>query len=914
MRPNLLTYIGYAVASLMLLTASSCSTQKNTWGTRTFHQMKVKYNILYNGDVAYEEGLRAIQDANEDDYSAVLNLYPVSNHAAAEASASQMDKTIEKCRKCIKLHSIKAKPKPDPKKRNDPKYKAWLQQEEFNNQMGNAWIRLGEAEFHKGDFLGAVGTFSYVSRLYENDPDMVARCQLWIARAYGELGWLYEAEDMLAKVQADALSKKHARLYSAVSADILLKTKQYHAALPFVKIATQNEKRKVYRPRFEYVQGQLYELEGNRREAIDAYRRVIRLTPPTEMEFNARIRIAQLSGKSAVKQLRQMARQAKYKDQLDQIYGAMGNIYLQANDTAKAIEQYHLAIEKATQAGFQKAAVLIRLGDLYYDRRDYVQAQPCYREAVTILTSDNEQFARIQRRSEVLDELIVEYTTVQLQDSLQRLSRMTEAEQRAVIEQLIADLIKAEEEAAEQEALAAREAENGGLQSVNTANMLGGSGAKGDWYFYNAQLLRSGKQEFAKQWGTRPLEDNWRRLSKTVSTPFADYEEEDTEALETDSTQLSGDSTAVAPVVPETDTHKPEYYLQQIPRTEAALAASDSLIRKALISMVYIYQDKMEDLPLADETFAELCRRFPYHTDLLDLYYMYYLHALRDSNHTAEALYRQDIIEHYPNTQQAYIVSQPDYFDRLRHMSVEQDSLYEATYQAYTRGEFAAVKANKLYAEQAYPLTPLMPRFLFLNAIAVARTEGQEAFVGTLQDMVRRYPESELGAMAKDMLAMMGQGMESQTGGAANSLQDLRQQTAVAETIDTDTALVVSDQRDVPSVALLYLPTADEQALNRLQYEVALFNFSQFLIRDFDMQKMPVVADGCALRVIGFDSMDEAEWWIGLVRKNAELMAILRELNVQIVPITEQNLPTFRPDDTTQPGANDPAAANTNQP
>lgn len=888
-------HIAFATGLTLVVLLCGCSTQKNTPATRSFHQTKVKYNIMYNGNTAYEEGLKAIRDANEDDYSAILNLYPVSNHQAAEAATSQMDKTIEKCRKCIKLHSIKAKPKPDPKKRNDPKYKLWLQQEEFNNQMGEAWLRLGEAEFHKGDFLGSIGTFTYISRHYSTDPDMVARCQLWIARAYGELGWLYEAEDMLHKVQIDALNKKHARLYSAVSADILLKTKQYHAAIPFVKIAIPYEKRKVYRPRFQYVLGQLYEQEGNKREAIEAYKKVIRLAPPTDMEFNARIHIAQLSGKSSLKQLRRMARQSKYKDQLDQIYGAMGNIYLASGDTAKALEHYRLAVDNATQAGLQKAAVLVRMGDLYYDRRDYADAQPCYREAVTILTPENEQFARIQKRSEVLDELIQEYNTVQLQDSLQRLSRMTEQEQRKVVEQLIADLIKAEEESAEQEALAAREAENNtGLQSVNTSNMLGGGGQKGDWYFYNAQLLRSGKQEFVKQWGNRPLEDNWRRRSKTVSTLFQDTENTDETGDIADSTMVA-DSTLVRKNTPETDTHKPEYYLQQIPRTESDIALSDSLIRSALVNMVYTYQDKMDDQPLADETFAELCRRFPHHRDLLDLYYMYYLNALRHNDKDAQDYYRKQIIELYPDTKQAYIVSQPDYFDRLRHQAMEQDSLYETTYTAYTKSDFAAVKKNKLYVEQNYPLSPLMPRFLFLNAVAVARTDGQQAFVAELQDMVSRYPESELGAMAKDMLAMMGQGMESQKGDVSSSLSSLREQIAQADGEQTDSIPAFSDERNAPSVVLLVLPVADEQALNRLQYEVALFNFSQFLIRDFDMQKMPVLGTGCALRVSGFDSMDEAEWWIGLVAQNVNLTQLLQEMHVELIPLTEQNLPHYKP-------------------
>ena len=854
--------------------------------------MKVRYNILYNGNHAYEEGLKAIQTANVDDYSQILNLYPVSNHQAAESSAAKMDVTIEKCRKCIKLHSIKKKPQPDPKKRNDPKYKLWLQSEEFNAEMGNAWIRLGEAEFHKADFLGSIGTFSYVLKHYQNDPDMVARCQLWIARAYAELGWLYEAEDMLHKVKVDDLSKKHAALYSAVSADILLKTKQYKAAIPFVKIAAPDEKRKVYRPRFQYVLGQLYEQEGNRQDAINAYKKVIKMTPPVEMDFNARVHIAQLKGKSSLKQLRQMAKQAKYKDKLDYIYGTMGNIYLAAGDTAQALTHYQLAIEKATQAGTQKAAILIKAGDIYYGRQEYVEAQPCYREAITILTADNDEFTRIQRRSEVLDELIVEHEVVVLQDSLQRLSTLSEQEQRTIIERLIEELIKQEAADAEAALIAEREAANGGLQSVNTANMFGGNGATADWYFYNPQLMRSGKQEFQKKWGNRTLEDNWRRLSKTVSAPMmADNDAEEDTDNPTDSTAVR-DSTKQA-FVPETDNHKPEYYLQQIPKTEADLALSDSLIRQALINMVYIYQDKMEDQALADATFEDLCRRYPHHAALLELYYMYYLQALRADDKAEANRLAQEIITYYPDSKQAYIVSQPDYFERLQRMAAEQDSLYEGTYKAFTAGNFATVKQNKQYAETNYPLSPLMPRFLFLNAVSIARTEGQDAFANALRDMVSKYPESELGAMAKDMLAMMGQGMESQKGGNTGNLAALRGETAQADNNyeqNEEAENQWTEERNLPSVVLLALQDADELLLNQLQYEVALFNFSQFLIRDFDLQKMPVFSTGCALRVIGFTTLDEAEWWVGLVEQNAELTAFLHSNNVKILPVAEQNV------------------------
>ena len=883
-------YIGLWLAGVLMAgLLSSCSTQKNTWATRSFHQTKVKYNILYNGNVAYEEGLKAIRDANEDDYSRVLHLYPVSNHKAAEASASQMDKTIEKCRKCIKLHSIKSKPKRDPKRANDPKYKLWLQSEEFNSQMYRAWLRLGEAEFHKGDFLGAVSTFNYVARHYANDANIVAQCQLWIARAYAEMGWQYEAEDVLNRVQIDALSRKEARFYSAVKADVLLHGGQYHAALPFVKIAVPYEKRKIYRPRFAYVLGQLYELEGNREDAIHAYKSVIRMAPSNEMDFNARIRIAELGGRGSLRQLRTMSKQSKHKDRLDRIYGAMGNIYLQQGDTAKALELYAQAIEQATQAGSAKADILVRSGDIYYDRHDYVQAQPCYREAATILTAEDERYPRVRLRSEVLDQLIVQYNQAQLQDSLQRLSLKSEAEQRAVAEKIVADLIAAEQADSARQAQDARAAARGdeGPRSVNTANMLGGGGQSGEWYFYNPQLMRQGQQEWRRKWGNRPLEDNWRRLNKQVAAALPG--EDELMAELNDSTTQSADSLAPAPAPRETDIHKPEYYLQQIPRTEQELAISDSLWREAMVQMVMIYRDDLNDQPQAQETLRQLEQRAAGHPSLLEIYYAAYLEALRTNDTEEASVWRSKILQYYPQTTQAQIVSQPDYFARLQRMAQEQDSLYAATYTAYTKGNYRQVKTDKQYAETEYPLSPLMPRWLFLNAVAVARTDGKEPFTRELQDLVARYPDTELGAMAKDMLSMLGQGLESRTGGSTGSLADKRGEVTPAAEADTTAAQQWSDDRKQPSVVLLRLPKMDDEALNELLYQTALFNFSQFLIRDFDLQKMPVLGEGCAVRVSGFQDMDEADWWIGLVRQNAEMQAAL--IGVEIQPVAEVNLP-----------------------
>ncbi len=883
----------------MVLTLNACSTQKNTGATRFYHQMKTKYNIQFNGRNAFDEGLKQISDANEDNYGEVLPLHPVSNHKAAESASGKMDLTIEKCRKCIKLHSIKTKPKPDSKRTKDPKYKEWLKQGEFNKELANAWILLGQAEFHKGDFIGSVGTFNYIIRHYDYDPDVVAQCQLWVSRAYAEMGWLYEAEDMLSKVQADNLKRKHASLYASTTADIKLKTKQYKEAIPFVKLSLPDEKRHGDRARFAYVLGQLYELDNKPQEAYDAYKQCVRLYPPVEMDFNAHIRMALVSQdkKRSIRSLNSMARNYKFREKLDIIYGAIGDIYMQQRDTVNALENYNLGIEKSEKNGMDKAAVLLKAGDIYYTQHDYAHAAPCYSEAITILPAESDGYQRIRVLAEVLDELSAEYSMVELQDSLQHLSTLPEEQQLKIAEQIVEDLRKAEAEDSAKAAQKEREERDGGLSSVNTSKMIGGSGAPGLWYFYNAQLMRNGKQEFNRKWGNRPLEDNWRRKSKASSgdwTPPSEESDEQMDEIAEQTDSIAADST-VAEIPEVTDIYDPAYYLQQIPRTPADFAASDSMIADAMFKMIFIYKDKLQDSVQATATFEEFCRRFPQDKRCVELYYMYYLDALKDNRAEDAEQYRQAILSLFPDSKQAQIVSDPQYFARLREMAREQDSLYEATYNAYRAGQFAAVKANTEHAEQNYPLSPLMPRFLFLNSVAKARTEGKEAFAESLRDMINRYPESELAAMSRDMLAMLGQGMESQKGGSVSTLSAKREDLQ-AEQEQPDTTIQFSTERDERSYVLLIYPanhTYSEEELqaelNNLLYEVALFNFTRFLIRDFELTALPAFSAAPALRVSDIESFDEAVWYIGMLMESEEMKALLLNRQITVLPITESN-------------------------
>ena len=881
----------WLLAALLLLTA--CSTKKNTWLTRNFHALTTRYNIAFNGNESYEEGLRNMLEGNVDDYSTVIPLYPISHHDNASAATSNMDRAIEKGRKAIKLHSIKAKPKRDSKKWSDPAYRAFYEQSEFNPALKDAWMLVARSEFHKADFLGSIGTFTYISRFYATDKDLVAQCQLWMVRAYAEMDWIYEAEQMLGKVNQDDLRSANVGLFASANAVLLLKQDRYREALPFVEMLVSRERNKAMKQRFTFVQAQLQQLTGDRQAAIDSYTAVLKMNPPYVMDFNARINRAQLmagtSMDKVLKELNKMARNSNNKDYLDQIYYAIGNAYLNNGDTARAVENYRLAAEKSTRNGVEKAVTLIKMGDLFYGRRDYVEAQPAYAEASGIITPEHDDYARVSRLSEVLGELVVPYETVVLQDSLQHLATLSEEEQLEVIKKVIEYKI-------EQERLAQEKAEEQARLAEEEANKFvpigGPAGADaGKWYFYNANLVRTGKAEFQKRWGNRKLEDNWRRMNKSAAL-FADdgFGDGMGDGLPTDS--LSGDS--VQNALP--DDKNPEYYLKQIPSTPEQIALSNQQIADALLSMGAIYKDKLNDLPLAVEAYEEFIRRFGTDARVPDAYFQLYLIETKREDQAAADLYRDKIVRDYPDTKYAQILAHPDYIARFNQMQQEQDSLYAATYAAYSANRFQEVVDNVYHARVNYPLSDLMPKFLFLEALTIGKTDTPEHFEQALNDLVAAYPQSDVSAMAKDIAAMIRQGREAQTGTSHGTLLTRRgdELKAAMEVVDSVAAGQAYSPDKQGKHRVMFISAAEQQAMYALMYQVAAYNFTRFMIKEFDLVLNPLDDTRQVLSVTNFESYDEAQWYISSVNKDLTLGDLFRQMGMQEVVISEENFALLR--------------------
>jgi len=866
---------------LLVVLISGCSTKKNTWLSRGYQATNTRYNVYFNGYVSYNEGLKNIQKANKEDYSTIIPMYPISRHSNATAATTNMDLTIEKCRKAIKLHSIKVKPAKNYKKLSSPDYKLFYNQEEFNPALKEAWLLLGKAEFHKGNFLASVGTFSYIVRHYGSDKDMEATCQLWIARAYGEMGWIYEAEQVLTKIVQDNLKRSNIGLFASVNADLLLKKHLYKEAIPFLELALSKEKDSILKQRFSYLIAQLYQKTKDNKAAFDAYTKVIKSNPSYEMEFNARISRAQLNQgnlASIRSELLKMLKNRNNKEYQDQLYYALGNTYLHHADTLKAIDYYKLSIEKSTRKGVDKALTLITLGDIYYTKRNYVKAQPCYDEAGKIITNENEDFARITRLGEMLSELVTQNDIVVLQDSLQRLSAMPESKRLEVINKLIEKLNADEKAAAEKVLKDKQDAITDAENSFANLPPIGGNSGAGDWYFYNADLMRRGEQDFTKQWGKRKLEDNWRRTNKAASL-FADTNAP--QAAAKDLTDTISKTKGAA------DKKKPEYYLSQIPVTPAQLAKSTSEIATALFAMGGIYKDKIQDIPMSISTFEEFIRRFRSDERVPDACFVIYLMQTRQGNQSEASLYRSKIINEYPKSKYQKMLSQPDYAHQMESMYKMQDSIYNLTYKAYNESDFKTVYKQVAYIKQNFPLSTLMPKFMFLNALSIGKNETPDLFRTALNDLVANYPGSEVSAMSKDILALLKQGKEAKTGTSSGSLISRREESTKTEMNEITLQQFSTDK--LTKHRILFISAANKENMNKLLYNIASFNFSRFLIKDFDLVINKMDSTQSSLSVTNFESYDEAVWYENTIATDPLLTKLMNDYQVQKVIISEDN-------------------------
>ena len=883
----------------VLVVATGCSTQKNTARTRWWHSFKARYNTYYNGSLAYIDASLEKEEGNKDNFTEIIPLYTVSNKSSREIGKSNYDRAIEKCQKTIKLHSIKRRPQWTKQRKKTAKDLEWLSRREYNPFLWKAWMLMGRSQFYKGAFDEAAATFNYMGRLYQTQPAIYAKSRAWLAKCYIEEGWLYDAEDVIRNMQRDSIHWSARKEWDYTYTDYYVHTGEYEKAIPHLRNVIKHEMRRKQRAREWFLMGQMQAALGNKMEATKAFKHVVKLNPPYELEFNARIAMTEVmsagQSKKMIGRLKRMARSDKNKDYLDQVYYAIGNIYLAQNDSTQAIIAYERGAAKATRSGIEKGVLLLKLGDIYWDKERYNDAQRCYGQAIGMLDKERKDYEELAARSKILDDLVPYTDAIHLQDSLQSLAKMSESERNAAIDRTIEALKKKEKEErrlqAEQNA---QNQQNGGNDMAqnnqfgnNTTMQNQQNQRNAQWYFYNQMAVSQGKAAFQKQWGKRENVDNWQRVNKTV-VAFQTEEPELTEEQQDSIAQAeaAADSLALVADSAQNDPHKREYYLAQIPFTEEQVAESNAVIADGLYNSGVIFKDKLDNLQLSEKQLMRLIGGdYPNFEKMAEAYYHLYLLYMRKGDRQTADSYVARLKQEYPESEWTTLLTDPYFVENARLGVHLEDSLYASTYDAFKAARYKEVSANVAVSEHRFPLGANRDKFLFIGGLGKLNDGDYEGCIEDLNTVVKKYPQSPVAEMAGMIVNGVNEGRRLQ--GGKFDLENVWERRS--QVLNEDDSTAVREFSNDRNAAFIYMIAYKPDSIdaNRMLFELARYNFTSYMVRNFDIEIEQV--DGLnRMLVKGFRNYDEALQYARQLQKQKQLMKLVGKSR-QIV-ISDVNL------------------------
>ena len=707
---------------------SSCSTKKNTFTRRFYHNLNARYNGYFNGNESFKTGVVELEKLNVDDYSKILNVYKLGTLENAASLSAYFDKAFTKSSTVISRHSI------------------YIKKKEHVRWIPVAYLLIGKQYYYKQEYKLAAEVFEYIISTYPEFPTKY-NAMVWLSRTYIQQKKFDKAESMLEMFQDKIdknkkdIPKQALKDFPVVYADYFLKQDNNESAIEYLMAGIDKNRKKSIRVRLRFILAQVYQEMGKINTASALYDKVIKMNPPYEMAFNAKINKAMCydastgDSKKIKALLYKMAKDTKNKDYLDQIYYALAEICMKESDTTCAIENYKLSATKSVTNTKQKAISYLKVAKLYFALPKYELAEMYYDSTMTVLPKDFPNYDKISSLTKILKTLVTNLEVVELQDSLQNLAKMTPAERNKIVDGIITAVIK--EEQKKQEEAYQKQLD---IYSANTTTTTSNSTA---WYFYNSTTVNFGKTEFIKKWGTRKLEDLWRLSNKTAINDFG-------------TTENTADTTSTDSIKKSVTTNLKDknYYLKNIPATADDIKKSNDLIAAALYNIGIIYQNDLADLPKAIDTYEEFIKRFPDNKDyLMKVYYQLYL-VYNDLNDESKKNYYKNLIcSKDPDSDYCNIIKNPSYKKITSANENIAVSLYKETFTAFKAGQWDSVMAKSNRAIGLFGSdTTLVPKFVYLKALAYGKNKDSLNVVKTLQSIIIKYPSSSVKPMAQDLL------------------------------------------------------------------------------------------------------------------------------------------------------------------
>ncbi len=776
---------GWGIVLLIILSATACKPGQKAKGGKKggkgYHSMVSLFNGYYHAEKLYKEGMANAEKNVKIPPSGFLPLIPTKDQIV---KASQFDRAVEKCDVIIFRHKK-------------------------GSYVDDCYYLKGRCAFQRGEYFDAVVNFNYVTVKYPDTP-LALQIKLWQAKCAYAQDNPYRAKRLLEEVlkedaAARAKSKqkvsvektpvpkkkkgkkakgktkvkkvKPPRLPKRMKADVAelyctlaLQDEDYRGAL---KVLSENKKlvkrQKKRLTRWEFLMGQIYEHIANLDKvraladtAVVHYHRVINLNTNNDLTFRAKLNLAQLfidhspegtDLETVLKPLYKLLKDAKFEDYFDQIYYRLALIEQKNKQTDRALGYYRKSAAVSTNNVSQKALSYYKAGHIYfYNKQNLDSALAYYDSSAAIALKSMPEYEAIVSMSDVLKQFDEHRKTIKRQDSLLKLSKLSDEALRAEIDKIVEKEEKERLEKKKKEEQAQQQALSGMMRDRQMDQRNQALTSSSAFYFDDPSQVERGKAIFQQNWGRRPNEDDWRRKNKQSKAKAAgELAEENLDELEGEELKKALEK-------------KKERYFKNVPRTPEDVKLSEDKLRNAMYELARLYSQRLNQPDKSIETYIKITQRFPGHAIVPEAYYGAYL-VCEDVKHRDAKKYKDIILTQYPNTLYARLIRK-EATNEATGDSFEE--VYHTLYDLYDKKDYNTAIQFSNYVLEKHAGHPDVAKAYYLRGMSFGFTQQMDSLRSIFKYLVQFYPDDEVTKLAQKTLAYIDGGGAPKTTDPSN--------------------------------------------------------------------------------------------------------------------------------------------------
>ncbi|MGN6435955.1 MAG: hypothetical protein ACTHMM_05450 [Agriterribacter sp.] len=741
-------------------------TTRYTYPRRVLQSMSTHYNFFFNANIKIENVVSGAKQGFKDDYTELLPFYNYTLDATA-AQKTELDSVLDKCNAGILLHDLR------------------------NEWIDDMYLLMGKAYFLKKDFDSAAITFQYINYYFQPKTQEELGFKKFVGSNLNEEGNVYsvstkEKKSIVQKIFSEAPARNEAliwqlrtliedTLYGEASALIqtlrrdelfpkrlkasleemqaylFYHNKVWDSAAYHLSLALDNAEGKGEQARWEFLIGQLYGLSKDKAQAEAFYEKAITHTFDPILEVYARLNMIKLAQgendekiiEENIQQLLKMARRDKYYNYRNIIYYMAAQMEMQRNNFENAKNLLLKGVKYNPEDLNQRNRSYLYLGDIAFQNKQYQLAYSAY-DSLDINSPVIKNPDLVVERKTALAGVVTKLEIIRVEDSLQRIAAMPEAEREKFLK-TVAKKLRKERGLKESDSLGTGFNRNNPFANKASSDLFSGN-EKGDWYFYNNTAKAKGFTSFRNTWGTRPNVDNWRRMADVSAQLKAPEPTNEAEA--------AGEVAANSKTNPVDISY--EGLLKNLPLTEEAIKNSNDTIQTALFELGKTFKDKFEDYAEAAKKYEELLNRFPETTyqeeALLDLNYCYTrlglpLKAKQYRDLLATNFKQSKYLEYIDNPRAAE--------ERKNKLKTEATRNYERIYNLFIEGNFEEALVQKLHADSIYGKEYWSQQLLYIESIYYIKQRDDQSAINALENLVQVDAEAPISKKAENIIRVL---------------------------------------------------------------------------------------------------------------------------------------------------------------